>query len=151
MNDYSKATGGITPEQCAEIQRCIGDWKQGVTLLTNQTRRWSPDDIKRNDVVEKRRVFENFLVEDEGRSRTFVCEADNEKLAEVIARLPAILTLVAEQHQRIDELELEVTKLKSKALTMTDRATSESRYNALVLLLTIFFFGLVWYAIVGGW
>jgi len=37
------------------------------------------------------------------------------------------------------------------AVFQTDKANSESRYNALLLWLTIVFFGLVAYAAIGGW
>ena len=38
-----------------------------------------------------------------------------------------------------------------QAVTNKSEATSESRYNALLLWLTIVFVGLVAYAIEGGW
>ena len=41
--------------------------------MTNNTRRWSKEEIERNDKTEGLQIFSNFLAADEGRSRERVC------------------------------------------------------------------------------
>lgn len=51
-----------------------GVWRQGKTLLTAQTRRWSPERMAANEAVERLKVFANFTPEDEGRSRDLIAD-----------------------------------------------------------------------------
>ncbi len=50
-------------------KRTQGVWRQGYTLMTTNTNRWSKEDIKRNDLTENKILFTNFNLEDEGRGR----------------------------------------------------------------------------------
>lgn len=73
-----------------------GPWKQGATLTTAQTRRWSAAQMQANDAVEKQRVFANFNFGDEGRSRVFIAETHAEANARLIAIAPDLAARVLE-------------------------------------------------------
>lgn len=60
-------------------QHTPGRLSQGVTLLTAQTRRWTPEEVARNDETERRMLFAGFSVYDEGRSRVRIAICDREE------------------------------------------------------------------------
>jgi len=59
-------------------------YSTGRLLLTKQTSRWSDEQKKEADYLERRRVFKNFSGEDEGRCREFICECRDEAVADLI-------------------------------------------------------------------
>lgn len=56
-----------------------GPWSQGITLETEQTRRWTSEQIEENDRRERRMVFANFSPLDEGRSRIRIAICEREE------------------------------------------------------------------------
>lgn len=44
-------------------------WRQGITLRTAQTSRWTQAEVEANDLIEKRLVFVNFSGADAGKAR----------------------------------------------------------------------------------
>lgn len=82
-----------------------GPWKQGATLTTAQTRRWTAAQMQANDAVERQRVFANFDFGDEGRSRVFIAETRAEANASLIAMAPELAA-------RVIELEAENARLR---------------------------------------
>jgi hypothetical protein len=81
MDEATKVTGQHTP----------GPWRQGITLVTPQTRHWSKEQIGENDAHERLRVFAFFRDHDQGRSRELVAECRSEADARLIAAAPALL------------------------------------------------------------
>ena len=51
--------------------------RQGTTLITKQTARWSKEQIKENEFIENCMVFANFTDIDGGKSRKLVATFDN--------------------------------------------------------------------------
>lgn len=97
------------------LKNTIMNWSRGKTLLTNRTRHWTDEEIKRNDIVEKSMIFSNFITSDGGRSRQLVCTAntmhpDYEKNANIIANAPAMLNLI-ERFLKISDLWLPAKKI----------------------------------------
>jgi hypothetical protein len=72
------------------------NWSRGITLMTQQTKRWPPEMIKENDRLEQARVFSDFSSRDGGRSREVVCtinefHKDYEQNALLIENAPELL------------------------------------------------------------
>jgi len=67
--------------------RTPGPWRQGF-LLNTPRRRWTVEERDRGNEIEKRQVFSNFYLEDQGRSRQRVCVCENPDDAQIIADLP---------------------------------------------------------------
>ena len=70
-------------------------WNRGITLDTPQTRRWTQEQVDKNNRVEKTMVFENFSPLDAGRGRERICilndcHPDYEKNASLITAVPAM-------------------------------------------------------------
>lgn len=82
-----------------------GRWKQGFTLVTPQTLQWSAEQIAANDARERRMVFANFSVLDNGRSRRRVAVCEREADARLIAALPELLSALKAMltHMGMDE------------------------------------------------
>ena len=51
-------------------------WSSGKTLLTPITKRWSKQQWDQNEIDEGKRIFSNFRVEDQGRSRQLIAVLD---------------------------------------------------------------------------
>ena len=68
-----------------------GPWSQGKTLVTNQTLRWTREELEKNEAIERCIVFSGFSVLDEGRSRrrVAICESDADAI--LIAAAPELL------------------------------------------------------------
>jgi hypothetical protein len=47
--------------------------RRGTTLLTPITKKWSKEEMERNEETESRMIFTDFSFEDSGRSRKLVC------------------------------------------------------------------------------
>ena len=67
--------------------------------MTNNTRRWSKEEIERNDRTEGLMVFSDFTTEDEGRGRKLVCtlnenHPDFENNRRLIEAAPKLLELL---------------------------------------------------------
>lgn len=60
-------------------------WKTGVTLITQQTKNWSTEQIDQNNEREARLVFSSFTAEDLGRSRQCVAQVTGKQDAAYIA------------------------------------------------------------------
>ncbi len=52
-------------------------YSQGQTLLTATTRRWTLDQWDANEERERRTVYRNFSMQDQGRSRVLVQECQS--------------------------------------------------------------------------
>lgn len=63
-----------------------GPWRQGITLSTQRTRRWTQEQWDANEKHEKRLIFAEFHVDDEGTSRQIVAECRRPEDAEYIVR-----------------------------------------------------------------
>jgi len=74
-----------------EAKHTPGPWSQGVTLLTSETRRWSPEDRAANDARERLMVFSGFTGLDEGRGRKLVAVFNCHEDARLGAAAPAML------------------------------------------------------------
>lgn len=70
-----------------------GPWRQGKTLVTRQTRQWSPQQIAANDAIESLAVFANFTGQDEGRSRVLIARCERASDAKLVAMAPDGLNL----------------------------------------------------------
>lgn len=66
----------------------LGPWRQGRTLVTQQTMLWTATQWLENERIERRMVFANFTFEDQGRGRRRVAICDNEKDAPLVAAAP---------------------------------------------------------------
>ena len=64
-----------------------GPLKQGYTLSTYQTRQWTEQQFKENDVIESCMVFARFSTKDEGRSRVLVAKFKNKEDAAMFVKL----------------------------------------------------------------
>ena len=53
-----------------------GNYKIGYTLCTDQTRKWSDEQINANNDHEHRMIFVNFEPDDQGRSRVMIAKCD---------------------------------------------------------------------------
>lgn len=78
----------MSDKQYAEV------WSRGRLLMTDKTKRWSPQERAKTEEIERRMIFANFSGEDEGRSRIPVCTMiehyDWEDRAELIASAPKL-------------------------------------------------------------
>jgi len=63
-------------------------WTQGRTLLTEQTKFWSRQQWKKNEAVEKCRVFANFSDQDQGRGRELIATFGTEEDAQLASASP---------------------------------------------------------------
>ena len=78
-----------------------GPWSQGTTLMTGQTKNWTPEQIEENNRRERRMVFSRFSAEDKGRSRVMVALCDREEDAErIVACVEACKGIGTESLQR---------------------------------------------------
>jgi len=68
-----------------------GPWRQGFTLLTDATRRWTPEQWQQNNARERRLVFANFTSLDQGSSRKLVAVCESEADARLISAAPKLL------------------------------------------------------------
>ena len=59
---------------------------RGYTMLTPQTKRWTPQQWAMNNDIEKMMLFVNQQEEDLGRSRVLVARFDDERRLQVYAR-----------------------------------------------------------------
>ncbi len=82
-----------------------GPWARGVTLMTAQTRRWAPEQIAANDLIERRIVFASFSHLDEGRARRRIATCEREEDARLIAAAPCLLKALQPfvEHNSSDE------------------------------------------------
>jgi hypothetical protein len=62
-----------------------GPWKQGRTLLTEQTLQWTEEQWNLNEAIENRMVFSNFSEIDRGISRVRVAICETRDDATLIA------------------------------------------------------------------
>jgi hypothetical protein len=69
-----------------------GPWKQGFTLSTPVTRRWSDAERAANDEREKRLVFAEFTSTDHGSGRKLVAVCETKEDARLIATTPDLLS-----------------------------------------------------------
>lgn len=65
-----------------------GPWKQGYTLSTEVTRRWTAEQWAQNDARERRLVFANFTSKDQGSCRRLIAVCESEDDAPLIAAAP---------------------------------------------------------------
>lgn len=73
-----------------------GPWTQGRLLLTRETIKLTRDRQEQLSKLERRYVYSNFSIEDEGLSRTFIAECQRGEDARLVAYAPDLLeTLVA--------------------------------------------------------
>ena len=68
-----------------------GPWRQGFTLATNVTRRWTQEQWQQNEERERRLVFVNFTARDEGSGRKLIAACESEDDARLIAAAPELL------------------------------------------------------------
>lgn len=59
-------------------QHTPGPWSQGITLITGQTKKWTPEQIEENNRRERRMIFAGFTASDKGRSRKYIAVCDSE-------------------------------------------------------------------------
>lgn len=78
----------------AKSAHTAGPWRQGVTLPTPQTRRWTADQISENNQRERKLVFANFSAIDSGRSRQLIAEFEREEDARFASAAPDLLDAV---------------------------------------------------------
>ena len=72
------------------------EWTRGTTLLTEQTRRWSKEQLEANESREQSLIFAHFSAADQGRSREVIAEVrrdhpDYDANARLIAAAPLLL------------------------------------------------------------
>jgi len=84
-------------------------WKRGVTLMTPTTKRWSKEQIEKNDNIEQTMIFSNFSATDLGIGRELVCtlnrsNTDYEKNAKLIEAAPYLCNALNELVERTEEL-----------------------------------------------
>lgn len=68
-----------------------GPWSQGTTIVTNTTKRWSAKQFADNQKRERRSVYANFSVNDQGRSRKLIAVCESPDDAAVAAAAPDLL------------------------------------------------------------
>lgn len=74
-----------------------GPWRQGITLGTPETRRWTTEQIEQNNERERCLVFARFTPLDAGRSRELVAHVfTSEEDARLIAAAPDLLEALKE-------------------------------------------------------
>ena len=86
----------------------FGLWTRGTTFLTEITRFWSKSEFERNQLVEKRMVFENMSSGDAGRGRRLVCTLNEahinyEANARLIVAAPELLFLAEDLIEQVDQ------------------------------------------------
>lgn len=77
------------------------NWKRGITLMTPTTKRWSKEQIEKNDSIEQTMVFSNFSSMDLGTGRQLICtlnrnNVDYEKNAKLIEAAPELHSTLKE-------------------------------------------------------
>lgn len=68
-----------------------GPWRQGFTLITNTTKRWSAKQFADNQQREQRSVYANFNADDQGRSRKLIAVFESQDDAAFAALAPELL------------------------------------------------------------
>lgn len=71
-------------------------WKQGFTLLTDQTKAWDNETWRENEEREQKMVFTHFTATDQGRGREVVAECRTPERARQIVREHNMLIEIAE-------------------------------------------------------
>lgn len=61
-------------------------WQQGITIITQDTKRWNKERRRFNDELEARMIFARFTAEDQGRSRIHIATCETAGEAEAIVR-----------------------------------------------------------------
>ena len=77
---------GFSLEDCRRKETANKYWRQGITLITSNTRRWSKEQIDENNKIETRMVFENFNNENAGVNRKLVCICGTSEQAELVCK-----------------------------------------------------------------
>ena len=85
------------------------NWKRGITLMTPTTKRWSKEQIEKNDSIEQTMIFSNFSAMDLGTGRQLICtlnrnNIDYEKNAKLIEAAPDLYNTLNELIERTEEL-----------------------------------------------
>lgn len=73
-----------------------GPWRQGITLRTPSTARWTRKQFAESDRRERRMVFANFSSLDGGRSRQLVAVCETPEDAALAAAAPELLAACLE-------------------------------------------------------
>lgn len=68
-----------------------GPWNQGLTLITNTTKRWSAKQFADNQQREQRSVYANFSANDRGCGRKLIAVCESPDDAAIVAVAPDLL------------------------------------------------------------
>lgn len=71
-----------------------GPWRQGVTLVTDVTRRWTTEQVRANNAREELEVYAYLSEEDGGVRRELVARCVRVEDAELVAAAPLLLAAV---------------------------------------------------------
>ena len=84
-------------------------WSQGITLITANTKKWTNEQFEKSNEIERKSIFNNFNIEDEGRSRVLIATCENANQAKLIVdavcELQAEITSPPDQSAKIAELQ----------------------------------------------
>lgn len=100
-----------------------GNFKIGYTTHTDQTRTWTQEQLEKNNEHEACKIFANFYVEDQGKSRVLVakCETSEQAINVLGALRSAILDTKFELAEIINQL-VEVNDLAEQPDSMLQAA-----------------------------
>lgn len=98
-------------------------WSQGITLITPETARWSPEQLQKNNRIEAMRVFAFFTPDDQGRGREFIAEfRDPEDAARTSACVNACAGISTELLTNLKWPLSELLKQRDELLQLLQRA-----------------------------
>jgi len=105
-----------------------GPWSVGRTLLTPETRKWSKEQIEKNDSIEEQFIFANFHAEDQGKGRICIASChgfrgNNKANAKLISCAPELLEALKGLVSRATASEERTTVFKRAKAAIT-KATS---------------------------
>ena len=70
----------------------LGPWRQGTTILTPVTAKWPKQEWDLNEAMERKMVFAEFRIEDQGRGRRLIANCMTAEDARLISAAPDMLT-----------------------------------------------------------
>ena len=79
-----------------------GPWRQGITLATPRTRRWTAEQIEKNNAIERRMIFSNFTAADSGIGRQLIAQVlTSDADAALAAAAPDMLAALERMERQI--------------------------------------------------
>lgn len=103
-----------------------GPWRQGFTMVTNTTKRWSAKQFAANQQREQRSVYANFSANDRGCGRKLIAVCESPDDAAIVAVAPDLLEALEHMLNVCPAIDSSGEEARGKALAIVARAKGET-------------------------